>query len=248
MIPDAEKFKAKPESSTLSRRPATAPFFKKRRRIYTGLLLFVVVVGLPIVGLPYLRHRLSLRMLTLRTAIRGHRMPVQAKVGENQEPFPAEYEKIKPLPARPPQLPPLDRIFTMEPGSKEPPAAPRSGTPPSQMAQTQIAPIPSVTSEDYAEQDGDAAENEPKYQQGIVEQEAYDLLLQSNSVIAAMVLGSNPSLSFESWGAANRGEDTYWVQLKFRSAEKQNVVEYIWQVKLLSKQIIPLSHNARTIS
>ena len=92
-----------------------------------------------------------------------------------------------------------------------------------------------------------SAEPELKYQKGKAEQDAYDLLLKSSATVAAMVQGSNPSLKFKSWDAANRGEDTYWVRLKFQSEGNQDE-DYIWVVKLQSNEVTPLSHNARSIS
>ncbi len=80
-----------------------------------------------------------------------------------------------------------------------------------------------------------------------MEQQAYDLLLKSNPTVAGMVQGSNPSLHFKSWDAANRGEDTYWVRLKFQSNGNPEE-EYIWQVKIQANQVTPLSFNARSIS
>ena len=62
-----------------------------------------------------------------------------------------------------------------------------------------------------------------------------------------MVRGSESSLIFESWDAAYRGDDIYWVRVKFQS-EDDAVREYIWQVNLDSKEITPLSYHARSIS
>ncbi len=89
--------------------------------------------------------------------------------------------------------------------------------------------------------------SELKYQKGQIEQQAYDLLLKSNPTVAGMVQGNNPSLHFKSWDAANRGEDTYWVRLKFQSNGNPEE-EYIWQVKIQANQVTPLSYNARSIS
>jgi hypothetical protein len=103
---------------------------------------------------------------------------------------------------------------------------------------------PAVQTDSQRDQSG---ERELKYQSGKAEQDAYDLLLKSNPTVAKMVQGSNPSLKFKSWDAANRGEDTYWVRLKFQS-EGNPDEEYIWQVKVQSNEVTPLSYNARRIS
>ena len=72
-------------------------FYDKRGRIYTGLLVFVVVVGLPVVTVPALRNRLAARVHGLRSAISGEIEPVRVQVGGNTEPFPSEYEKPLPV-------------------------------------------------------------------------------------------------------------------------------------------------------
>jgi hypothetical protein len=89
---------------------------------------------------------------------------------------------------------------------------------------------------------------QPKYQQGLMEKEAYDFLLKTNPTVDGMVQGSNPSLRFKAWDALKRDEETYWVRLAFTSAPDNANVEYIWQVKLLAKQITPLSYNARSLA
>ncbi len=224
-------------------------FFKKRQRIYAGLLVFVVVVGLPIVSVPYLRNRLSERVMAIKSAMAGNIKPVVALVGANHEPFPAEYEHPAPPIPKAPQLPPTERIFTAERSGQLPPRAAKRSVP--KIAKILIPAPPAAPKEEESTGEPASApapaETELKYQQGKVEQEAYELLLKSNATIAGMVQGSNPSLHFKSWDAVNRGEDTYWVRLKFQS-EGNPDVEYIWQVKLQTKQVTPLSYNARTIS
>ena len=59
--------------------------------------------------------------------------------------------------------------------------------------------------------------------------------------------GATRLCKFLSWDAAGRGEDIYWVRLKFRSEGKTDI-EYIWQVQLQSKQVTPLNYNARSLS
>ena len=103
-----------------------------------------------------------------------------------------------------------------------------------------------IDTEQPASTPSGSTEPEIKYQKGKIEQEAYDLLLKSKPTVAGMVQGSNPSLQFKSWDAASRGDDTYWVRLIFQS--EGNDQEYIWQVKLQSSQVTPLSYNARSIS
>jgi len=53
-------------------------------------------------------------------------------------------------------------------------------------------------------------------------------------------------MKFKTWDAANRQDDVYWVRLKFNNEGVES--EYIWQVKLLSQEVSPLSYNAKSIS
>jgi hypothetical protein len=252
MISDARKPEASMGSSADSGRQYLTHFFKTRQRIYNGLLIFVVAVGLPIVSVPALRHRLSSRVQALRTALSGELNPVRIKVGENRGPLPAEYERPLPLPPSPMQLPPLDRIFTkadVEKGKVVPPAVSRAGVAPrlTKAAPKSVVPAQSDTTNDEPAASSSATSDEPKYQQGKIEQEAYELLLKSIPAVAALVQGSDSSLRFRSWDAAKRSDDLYWVRLRFQSEGKPET-EYIWMVKLLSGQVVPLSYNARSIS
>jgi len=218
-------------------------FYKKRNRFYTLLLLFVVVIGLPLVSVPQLRNRLSLRIMLLKSAVAGNVEPVLARVGANQEPFPSEYERPEPPVHQAFQLPPAARIIPQTPDGVYilAPADPSEAEIPTVLNPGELSPAEGEGVIDEAEEAG------PKYQQGEIEQEAYDLLLESNATIAEMVRGSDSSMIFDSWDAAHRGDDIYWVRAKFRS-QGNPLREYIWQVKLDSKEITPLSYHARSIS
>jgi hypothetical protein len=213
-----------------------------------GLLVFVVVVGLPIIGVPYLRHRLSMRVMELKSGWAGDIKPATLDVGANHEPFPAEYQKFVPPVPRPPDLAEVKRVFDMAPPSQASPRSPRAS---SGLTKIKILPpLPEKTAEPVLQADSQMdkpAESALKYQKGKAEQDAYDLLLKSNAKVAKMVEGSDPSLKFKSWDAANRGEDIYWVRLKFQSEENPEE-EYIWQVKVQSNEVTPLSYNARSIN
>jgi hypothetical protein len=78
-----------------------------------------------------------------------------------------------------------------------------------------------------------------------VEQEAYDLLLQVNSTVAGLVRGADPAMRFMNWAAAKMEEDLYYVRLTFMRNGGEAL--YIWQVRLLSKQVVPLNFNARSL-
>jgi hypothetical protein len=227
---------------------SSSSFYKRRQRISIGLLLFIVIVGLPIVTVPSLRQRLTTRVQLLKTAIAGIQRPVTVQVGANHEPMPEEYKRPEPVVPQIAQLPRSDKVHTTEQGGYTPT---RGLTRLTVKEPKQESASSSAEGSETAEQSESASESEanaqPKYQQGKIEQEAYNLLLQSNATVAGMVKGSNPSLKFRSWDAAARGDDVYWVRLTFQSDGKTDV-EYIWQVKVQAKQVTPLSYNARAIS
>jgi hypothetical protein len=225
-------------------------FYKKRSRFYTGLLIFVVVIGLPIVSVPHLRNRLSARIMMLKTAVAGNVTPAVAQVGANQEPFPSEYEKPGPPVREAFKLPPAARVIPQTPGVYIPSSADSAKTPAPGALNLEMSRQPTGDEESMAQNEvlpDKAQESGPQYQQGEIEQEAYDLLLDSNPKIAEMVRGSNPSLIFDSWDALHRGSDVYWVRVQFRLKDN-SVREYIWEVKLDSKEIMPLSYYARAVS
>ena len=220
-------------------------FYKTRRRVYCALLLFVIVVGVPIAAVSKLRDRLMTRSQALWEAAIGRRAPVMVQVGENHEPLPAEFERLEPTGPQVIQLPPPAKVHSTAQGGYTPS---QDETRPSSAKRSLKIPSPSTVQEEAPTEEAEqaAADNEPKYQQGKMEQEAYDLLLQSNPAIAGIVKGNNPSFRFKSWSVAGRGEDTYWVRLKLE-AEGKPEADYIWQVKLESKQVSPLNYNARSI-
>jgi hypothetical protein len=212
-------------------------FERIRYRLYLSLLVFVVVAGLPILGIPALRHRLAERVQLLKEAAGAEGRPVSllAKVGENRDPFPEEYE----IPVLKHQLPPAvidmtDRVYTTSPGVRIVPgtseplyAPPGSETPGSDAAASASA--------------------EPEYRQGKIEQEAYDLLMKSSDTVAGMVQGKDAALRFKSWAAARMEDDVFLVRLIFTLASDKSDVPYIWQVKVVSKQVTPLNYHARSL-
>jgi hypothetical protein len=225
-------------------------FYKKRNQFYTGLLIFVVVIGLPIVSVPHLRNRLSTRIMMLKTAAAGNVTPAVAQVGANQDPFPAEYEKPGPPVYEAFRLPPAAPIIPQTPGVYIPSSADAAKTPASGALDLEMSQPPTEGEGSMAQDEAmpdEAQEPGPEYQQGEIEREVYDLLLQSNPKIAEMVRGSNPSMIFDSWDAAYRGDDIYWVRVNFR-LEDNSIREYIWEVKLDAKEVMPLSYYARAVS
>jgi hypothetical protein len=238
------------EAGSKQKQDGSSRFYKIRRRVYGSLLFFVIVAGLPMATVPALRHRLMARVYALKTAFAGDTSPVMVQAGENHEPFPVEYKRLSP--------PAVAHVFKM-------PTAPIiHGVPMKEEAPAHSAPrrtlrippvgepLPSADRGEASDEQSKSApvidaENQPKYRQGAIEQEAYDMLLKSNPVIAGLVHGNNPSLQFLSWDVAGRGEDIYWVRLKFRSEGKPDI-EYIWQVQLQSNLVTPLNYNARTLN
>lgn len=218
------------------------------QRIYMGLLVFVVVAGVPMVGLPSLRHRLEARVETLQSAAQGK--PVAqaalAKVGENRAPFPQEYER--PQWERPAVLPKFEytprQSFHVTAGgeskSGEEVVAPvlRKAEPKSDQANAGAA---AATGEV-------AAKSGPEYKKGKPEQDAYDILVNSNPTLAGMIKGSDPTLKFQDWSAAAMDLGSYNVSVSFLQTSDNVVRKYIFNVKIETKAIMPLSAYAREIS
>jgi hypothetical protein len=225
-------------------------FYQRRNRFYTGLLIFVVVIGLPVVSVPHLRNRLSARIMLLKEAAAGNVNPAVAQVGANTEPFPAEYERPEPPVRQAFKLPPSATVIPQTPSVYIPSPVDSSETGSSTASNPEGSRPPAEGEEAMA---GDEAElgqgEEPalRYQQGEMEQEAYDLLLGSNPKIAELVRGSDSSLTFDSWDALYRGDDVYWVRVKFQ-VKGDSVRDYIWQVNLGAKEVKALSYHARSIS
>jgi hypothetical protein len=237
-------------------------FYVQRSRFYFGVVVFIVVVGLPMIVLPSLRNRLGSRLHTLRQAAAGsaRESTVVAQVGQNPEPFPAQYQKQVATTVKPA----LPMIVLPQAGSQgapqvvQAPAAvspapvlnpPRKRslklptTPPGQSEAEPAAPSAAAARQD-AEPD---RQLEPEFRQGEMEKEAYGILLQWNPNVDQMVRGSNATLKFKSWAAAKRDEDTYWVRILFKSAADNSEVTYIWEVKITNKQVTPLNYNARLL-
>ncbi len=201
-------------------------------RLYLGLLLFVVVVGLPILSIPSLRHRLQLRAGILREALlvsANSVPPIVAGVGENTEPFPKEYE----IPLQ---------TWAQSPGAFQfrVPVF-RAGTEPGSEASTTAEGQAGVD----AEQSGEEAAID--FRQGDAEREAYDLVLKSSEILAGMVQGKDPSLRFVRWAAARREEDIYWVDVMFTRSADGGEARYIWQVNMANGKVSPLSSLARAL-
>lgn len=219
----------------LPRRRRSERYYRVLYRVYLGLLLFVVLAGLPATVVPSLRHRLSERVEMLREAWsaagRSAVPPVVAKVGENTEAFPKEYE----IPVH---------TWGKGPGMFEArmPVF-RAGGEPAVQQET----APDTASADSGPGASDTGEETITYRQGDAEREAYETLLKSSETIAGMVQGKDPSLRFVKWAAAAREGNTYWVDLTFKSVSGGVESHYIWQVDLSSKQVTPLSALARTV-
>ena len=227
-----------------SAKPSQEPQYSRRgrirRRVYSGMLLFVVVVGLPIVGVPSLRLRLQTRFVSLRSALTGEPQPpapAVAVVGENREPFPREYERARVPPIFPEKFktaPSRQRVQILLGGSTLDPAA---------SSQTAAAGAPAA-----AALPTEQAGSQPQYKKGKAEQEAFDLLVNSSQALAGMIQGSDPALKYQDWSAAAIGNDSYNVMLTFVQTQDNVARQYIWTVKPMTKEVLPLNHYARSIS
>jgi hypothetical protein len=233
-------------------------FYRARRLFYRSLLVFVVAVGMPIISVPTFRHRLSGRVEALREAWKGGKVkPVVVMVGENKLPFPSEFER-KTAPPSYPKLPPYfaasqgfgSPVVIAPPSSQSEPARPRRTIRIPRVQEASDAGTGSAANPAAAASETEAppADDQPKYQQGQMEKEAYDLLLQSNKTLKEMVGGQSLLYRFKSWDALKRDEDTYYVRVILTSAASNQDETFIWEVKLLAKQVTPLSFNARSLA
>jgi len=237
------------ESSGTKRK---AKRWRYHQKAYLGLLIFVVIAGMPIIAVPSLRMRLRTRTQVLRAAALGE-APVQpsitATVGANREPFPKEYFQAA---ARPSYLPKLETppraSFRITVGGDEPPATMTVGDPgASAKTRAQTADAGQAGAADARPSAG-ASGGESQYRKGTTEQEAYDLLLGANQILAGMLKGSDPALKYQDWGAAHMGQDSYYVMVSFVQISDNTVRKYIWNVKLATKEVVALSSYAREIS
>jgi hypothetical protein len=236
------------QPGALADRSGSARFQNSRQRLTMLLLIFVVGIGLPLITLPTFRQRLSSRVEALREAY-GGRMgaAVLAKVGENREPVPEEYALAEP---------PLPQYSQLPAVSQKPAESPSISAGPSVRILRIPAPAPEPVAPATpdriesvpAEEPAAAEADQPLYRQGVVEREAYELLLKSNATMDRLVQDGDPSLKYESWDALKRTETIYWVRVGFSSVADQSRLEYIWQVDLQTKQIAPLSFNARALA
>jgi hypothetical protein len=205
-----------------------------QNRVYTGLMIFVVVIGVPLLGIPSVRNRLYTRVHSVYGAFGPLALkipPAWAKVGENRHPVPVEFER--PVVSRP-EFP---RLVTM------PNTVIRLG------GDVAVESSRRADSRGEATQESEAtAPAAPVYSQGKPEQEAYDLLLKSSEAISSLVKGSNVGLRFKTWGAAKVDDDAFLVNLTFVQISDSSEVQYIWRVKPSSREISPLSRNARALS
>ncbi len=235
-------------SHTLPAVSEAAVFYQSRHRFYTGVVVFVIMVGMPLLVVPPLRHRLLVRIQVLREAAKSSGRPaLEAKVGENTTPLPQEFVRpiapTLPLPQLPNVIYPTSRAYYPQPTAPAPPVGIPKGA-------VRRGPEPKIT-RDTATEEPPAPEaersdsSEPQFRQGKIEQEAYDLLVQSSPNVASLIQGGNPALKFKDWAAAKIEEDVYYVRLTF--SRENGEAPYIWQVKLLSKQVTPLNFNARSL-
>ncbi len=240
-------------------------FYVDRNRVYAGLVIFVFGTTLFLGGLPSLRHRLGARLAQLKQSAKGYSGPptVEAQVGSNPEPFPAQYEQPSVMPQKSPvpmitigptgvpQIVPPQRTQEVV----EPPVLakgkPRRSiriptTTPGQSESEAAAPPTQPAQSDQQAADTDAS-LEPVFKQGEIEKEAYNLVLGKYTTVSGMVTGNNPNLHFKTWAAAKREEDTYWVRLLFDQSPDKTEVSYIWEVRVTAKQVTPLNYNARSL-
>lgn len=207
---------------------------RRRRRMSWVLLVMVVAVGLPIVGIPSLRLRARNRVQVLRTALT---VPPPAferarlAVGGNPQPYPAEYFKA----ATPPEW---ARILGMSPQPYR--VAPG-------VEVQAAAPATTAAKEETTPEPGELQAAGPVFGRGAAEQQAYELVLESNRLLASMVGGSDATLRFKEWAAARIEEEAMLVRITFVHVPDGSEREYVWRVKLPGKEVFPVNFYARSL-
>lgn len=222
------------KQASQSLQPLLQDRMRRRRRTTRVLLVMVVALGLPIVGIPALRSRARNRVQLLRAALTATAPaaePVRLEVGGNPQPYPDEYFKA----AEPPEwariLGMSAPAYRVAPGAEMRPAVPASGGAPEQ-----TAPEPS-----------EAPAGEPVFGRGAEEQQAYELVLESNRRLASMVGGSEATLRFKEWAAARIDEGAMLVRITFVHVPDGSDREYIWRVRLPGKEVFPVNFYARSL-
>ncbi len=242
-------------------------FYIDRNRFYAGLVIFIFGTALFVGGLPKLRARIGARLVELKQAASGYSSPpaIEAQVGQNTEPFPAQYEKPITIPQKsalplltigpngiPQILPQAAREVVQTPSARTGGRPRRTLRIPTTVpGQTAAEPSDQAQPTQQAQSDqqatGTDASQEPVFSQGAMEKEAYNLVLGKYTTVSGMVTGNNAGLQFKGWGASKREEDTYWVRLTFFQTSSKTDQEYIWEVKISAKQVTPLNYNARSL-
>ena len=217
---------------------------KRRRRVYGGLLIFVVFAGILMIGLPQLRTRLFDRIHLIRNAVTGETPPDILPMGELGILYPEEFAR-----QASPENPNAPRSAIL----RQPAEPDTSADTVSRRRLTVVS--PEGISSSKTQPANDSTDLTPRFQQGVPEREAYEKVLAANTLLSGMVEGGNPQLRFKTWDAARRGEELYWVRVIFTStvdAKDANDstgkdVEYIWQVEGANDKVTPLNFNARSL-
>lgn len=213
-------------------KPALDDESRARYRLYLGLLACALLVAFAVAAVPALRNRLGGRVQALRQAMGWESVETEravALVGENKYEFPAELVRPAPKFSSAGVLAlPGSMVFRPR-GEGSARAAPEASGEPAPR-----------------EEEASGEKRAPEFRQGAAEKEAFDLLLKSHEGMAALVRGSNPSLRFKTWSAARSEEDAFLVDVTF--AGDAGEAHYVWKVKPSSKEVTPLSHNARALA
>lgn len=180
-----------------------------------------------------LRQRLISRLGLLYNAVRQspeeNLRPTVVVLAERNIP-----EKFIPVPQLPPQrpLPPSIKIVGQPPApaSRAEPLARlvRARRPAAQeQAGEQPTPPPSLESE---------------------KKQAYEILLAERRNLAELARNSNPELEFKRWEVPKVEGDNFWIDVVFLDKKSGREVHYVWQVNSYTREVRPLSHEARSLA
>ncbi len=223
------------KQASLSIEPLLYARLRRSRRTTLVLLVIVVALGLPVVLIPALRVRARERVQALRAALTAPvpaSEPLQQEVGTDPQPYPAEYFKA----AKPPEWARL--LGTSAPPYRVVPGL--EGRPAGTTATGAAEEAP-------PEATGRQEPGEIVFARGAAEQQAYELVLQSNPLLTSMIGGSDTTLRFKEWAAARMEEGVMLVRVTFVHLPDGSEREYIWRVRLSGREVFPVNFYARSL-
>lgn len=153
-------------------------------------------------------------------------------------------EKFIPVPQLPPQrpLPPSIKIVGQPPA----PASRAEQQPPSSSTAEPLARLVRARRPAAQEQAGEQPAPPPSLESE--KKQAYEILLAERRNLAELARNSNPELEFKRWEVLKVEGDNFWIDVVFLDKKSGREVHYVWQVNSYTREVRPLSHEARSLA